>query len=93
MQRTRLAKQKQLRRGCLLSRLRSAFTMPEEDRCVQSKISMRMIAASRQMTVPDDNAGKEWVPIRPSAEEAAENKHRARPTPEGALTLGDVRYR
>ena len=40
VQQTRLAKQKQLRRGCLLCRLRSEFTMKEWGESVQSKISM-----------------------------------------------------
>jgi hypothetical protein len=43
VQQTRLAKQKQLRRGCIQSRLRSDFTMPEAGGSVQFKKSMLRI--------------------------------------------------
>jgi hypothetical protein len=51
VQQTRLAKQKQLRRGCVLSRLRSDFTMPEAGQRVQSKISIQMISARTAFSI------------------------------------------
>jgi len=47
VQQTRLAKQKQLRRGCIQSRLRSEFTMQESGRRVQFKKSMLRIGGKR----------------------------------------------
>jgi len=50
VQQTGLAKQKQLRRGCLLCRLRSEITMPDAAGSVQFKKSMLMIGAKLRIT-------------------------------------------